>query len=132
MVACLQLEGFRAPKSFAVVVEALLERQERRAALALLPLAHIAGYTVDVGWSGIRELVFRARVAAGELELERGEAPDADATIRADPMTLGGVMWQHVGLNEAERAEAITVEGDRRAAKRFLGLFPLSESAPTV
>lgn len=33
------------------------------AALALLPLAHIAGYTVEVGWSGIRELVFRARVA---------------------------------------------------------------------
>jgi iron(III) transport system permease protein len=35
------------------------------AALALLPLGYIAGYTVDVGWSGIRELVFRPRV--GEL-----------------------------------------------------------------
>ena len=33
------------------------------AALALLPLAFIVGYTVDVGWSGIRELVFRPRVA---------------------------------------------------------------------
>jgi iron(III) transport system permease protein len=33
------------------------------AALALLPLGYIAGYTVDVGWSGIRELVFRPRVA---------------------------------------------------------------------
>jgi DNA-binding HxlR family transcriptional regulator len=75
---------------------------------------------------------FRARVAEGELELERGEAPDADATITTDPMTLGGVMWQHVRLDEAERAAAMTVEGDRRAARRFLELFPLSESAPAV
>jgi iron(III) transport system permease protein len=33
------------------------------AAVSLLPLAYIAGYTVDVGWPGIRELVFRDRVA---------------------------------------------------------------------
>ena len=35
------------------------------AALALLPLGYIAAFTVDVGWSGVRELVFRPRV--GEL-----------------------------------------------------------------
>jgi iron(III) transport system permease protein len=35
------------------------------AALALLPLGYIAAYTVDVGWSGVQELVFRPRV--GEL-----------------------------------------------------------------
>ncbi|TFV74344.1 iron ABC transporter permease [Blastococcus sp. CT_GayMR19] len=35
------------------------------AALALLPLGYIAASTVDVGWAGIRELVFRPRV--GEL-----------------------------------------------------------------
>jgi iron(III) transport system permease protein len=35
------------------------------AALALLPLGYIAWYTADIGWSGIRELVFRPRV--GEL-----------------------------------------------------------------
>jgi iron(III) transport system permease protein len=35
------------------------------AALALLPLGYIAGYTLDVGWTGIRELVLRPRV--GEL-----------------------------------------------------------------
>ncbi|MCU1606067.1 MAG: fbpB, partial [Modestobacter sp.] len=35
------------------------------AAVALLPLGYIVGYTVDVGWSGVRELVFRPRV--GEL-----------------------------------------------------------------
>ena len=75
--------------------------------------------------------VFRARVAEGEFVLERGEAPDADATITSDPMTLGGVVWERVGLAEAERAGAMIVEGDRRAAERFLKLFPLPESAPT-
>jgi iron(III) transport system permease protein len=35
------------------------------AALALLPLGYIAAYTIDVGWAGIQELVFRPRV--GEL-----------------------------------------------------------------
>jgi iron(III) transport system permease protein len=33
------------------------------AALALLPLVYIAVSTVDVGWSGVRELLFRPRVA---------------------------------------------------------------------
>ncbi len=35
------------------------------AVLALLPVGYIAAYTADVGWSGVRELVFRPRV--GEL-----------------------------------------------------------------
>jgi DNA-binding HxlR family transcriptional regulator len=74
--------------------------------------------------------VFRARVAAGHLQLERGESPGPQAMITADPMTLGGVMWQRVGLAEAERAGSMRIEGDRRAAKRFLGLFPLREAVP--
>jgi DNA-binding HxlR family transcriptional regulator len=73
--------------------------------------------------------VFRARVARGELDLERGEASDADATISADPMTLGAVLWERVELAEAERAGAMTVEGDRQATRRFLQLFPLPEPA---
>jgi DNA-binding HxlR family transcriptional regulator len=76
--------------------------------------------------------VFRARVGEGIFDLERGEAPDADATISADPMTLGGVLWQRVGLTEAERTGAMSVKGDRRAARRFLKLFPLPEAAPTA
>jgi DNA-binding HxlR family transcriptional regulator len=71
---------------------------------------------------------FRARVAGGELELERGEAPEADATIASDPWPLGGMLWQGYTLEDAERAGDATVGGDRRAAKRFLGLFPLPAS----
>ena len=74
---------------------------------------------------------FRATVAGGELELERGEAPEADATIASDPWPLGGMLWQGYTLEDAERAGDVSVEGDRRAAKRFLGLFPLADAAPT-
>jgi hypothetical protein len=42
------------------------------------------------------------------------------------------VLWERVGLAEAERTGAMTIEGDRRAARRFLELFPLPESAPTA
>jgi DNA-binding HxlR family transcriptional regulator len=71
--------------------------------------------------------VFRARVAEGELELERGEAPRADAVIASDPGKLADVLWQGRSLRDAERAGDATVEGDRQVAARFLELFPLPE-----
>jgi DNA-binding HxlR family transcriptional regulator len=71
---------------------------------------------------------FRARVAEGELELERGEAPEADATIVSDPWPLGAMLWQGYALEDAERAGDASVEGDRRAVARFLQLFPLPAS----
>jgi DNA-binding HxlR family transcriptional regulator len=70
---------------------------------------------------------FRARVADGELEVERGEAPEADATIVSEPWPLGKLMWQGYALEDAEGAGDLSVEGDRRAAARFLQLFPLPD-----
>jgi DNA-binding HxlR family transcriptional regulator len=67
---------------------------------------------------------FRARVAAGRLELERGEG-DADAVIASDPATLAAVLWQGRSLADAERSGDAAVEGDRKAAARFVKLFPL-------
>jgi DNA-binding HxlR family transcriptional regulator len=71
--------------------------------------------------------VFRAELAAGELGIARGEAPDAAASIASDPMTLAAVLWQGLSLSEAERSGGLTVTGDRRAAARFLKLFPLPD-----
>jgi DNA-binding HxlR family transcriptional regulator len=84
--------------------------------------------------SGVYELrlgdqVFRARVAEGRLMLDRGEAPGADAVIAADPDTLMELLWQGRTLADAERAGDAAVEGNRRAAARFLKLFPLPEPA---
>jgi DNA-binding HxlR family transcriptional regulator len=71
--------------------------------------------------------VFRAEVEDGDFTLSRGEAPDADATISSDPMTLAGVLWQGRSPADAQRARELAVEGDRRAAARFFELFPLPE-----
>jgi DNA-binding HxlR family transcriptional regulator len=68
---------------------------------------------------------FEVRIAAGTVGTDRGEAGYPRASIATDPGTFAGLLWQGLDLAEAERGEAVTVEGDRRAAKRFLGLFPL-------
>lgn len=94
-------------------------------ALRTLFDAHAAGDLAATYELRLGDQAFRARVAEGELELERGEAPDADSTIASDPWTLGGMLWQGYALEDAEQAGEATVEGDRRAAERFLRLFPL-------
>ena len=70
---------------------------------------------------------FEVRIARGMVEAERGE-PDAPlATLATDPRTFAGLLWQGADLADAERRGSAAVEGDRRAAKRFLRLFPLPE-----
>ena len=67
---------------------------------------------------------FRARVRDGRLDILRGTAEDADATIETDPGTLAEVVWRGADLD----ASAVTITGDRRAVTRFLRLFSLEES----
>jgi DNA-binding HxlR family transcriptional regulator len=68
---------------------------------------------------------FALDVADGRLAVQRGAAPAADAIIDTDPATLATVLWHGRGLDEARRAGDLAIEGDRRAATRLLGLFPL-------
>jgi DNA-binding HxlR family transcriptional regulator len=72
---------------------------------------------------------FRARVAGGRLEVVRGEAPGADATLEAGPATLLALIRGRRGLAEAVRAGDAAVEGDERVLSRFLSLFPLPAAA---
>lgn len=72
---------------------------------------------------------FRARVADGRIAFARGAAEDPDATIATDPGALATVLWHGRELDRAERAGEVTIEGDRRAAKRFLSLFPAPGAA---
>jgi DNA-binding HxlR family transcriptional regulator len=70
---------------------------------------------------------FRVEISEGELELTRGAADHPNATIDTDPGTLAAVLWDGRPLAE------MTIEGDRAAVKRFVGLFPMPEvSAPTL
>jgi DNA-binding HxlR family transcriptional regulator len=72
--------------------------------------------TVELRLDGQR---FAARMDKGAFEVARGAAQAPDAVIEADPGTLATVLW-HGG-----DPSALTIEGDKRAAKRFLRAFPL-------
>jgi DNA-binding HxlR family transcriptional regulator len=83
-----------------------------------------ASYELSLG-----EDRFRARIADGRIEFARGSVEEPDARIETDPETLSAVLWQGRSLSEAERARDLRIEGSRRAATRFLGLFALPEPA---
>jgi hypothetical protein len=55
----------------------------------------------------------------------RGGAEAPRAIIDTDPATLATVLWHGRDLAAAERAGELAIEGDRRAVKRLLTLFPL-------
>jgi DNA-binding HxlR family transcriptional regulator len=67
---------------------------------------------------------FRARVEGGRLTLERGRAPDADATLACDTEALHRLVFAGRRMRDAEEAGELRITGDRRAAARFLKLFP--------
>jgi DNA-binding HxlR family transcriptional regulator/putative sterol carrier protein len=75
---------------------------------------------------------FRVRIAGGRIEVARGEADDADATIETDVDSLRAVLWQGRQLAQALRDGDIRTEGDRRAVTRFVRLFPQPEPAPSA
>jgi DNA-binding HxlR family transcriptional regulator/putative sterol carrier protein len=70
---------------------------------------------------------FRIEIAGDDIELARGSAAQADATIDTDPNTLASVLWGALPLRAAQRSGKITIEGDKTAAERFLRLFPLPQ-----
>jgi DNA-binding HxlR family transcriptional regulator len=63
------------------------------------------------------ELPYRLTVKGGELDAARGSADAPDATIATDPGTLVEVLWRGRPLS------ALTIDGSRQAAKRFVKLF---------
>jgi DNA-binding HxlR family transcriptional regulator len=72
---------------------------------------------------------FRADVADGRIEVGRGEAATADATIDTDPGTLLALIHRRRELADALHAGDIEIEGDELVVSRFLGLFPLPAPA---
>jgi DNA-binding HxlR family transcriptional regulator len=83
-----------------------------------------AGYEFHLG-----EGRFRAEVAEGQLEIERGTARDPDATVETEAGTLAALVYDDLELDEALRSGELRIEGDRELMERFLTLFPLPEPA---
>ena len=75
------------------------------------------------------EDTFRAEVAEGRLEIERGFADAPDAVIETDAGTLAGLVYGELELDDALRSGELGIEGDRELVERFLTLFPLPEPA---
>ena len=75
------------------------------------------------------ENVFALHVADGRLDAVRGPAADPDIVIETDPRTLLGLTHREIELADAVAAGDAEVTGDKRAARRFLRLFPLPEPA---
>jgi DNA-binding HxlR family transcriptional regulator len=67
---------------------------------------------------------FRARVAAGKLDIVRGAAERPDAEIATDPATLAAVLWHGRSIDDG----GVEIEGDRAVAERFLALFPAPQA----
>jgi DNA-binding HxlR family transcriptional regulator/putative sterol carrier protein len=83
-----------------------------------------AGFELRLG-----EDRFRIAVADDQIEVARGGADRADATIDTDPDTLSAVLWGDRPLAEARRSGKLTITGDEAAAERFVSLFPMPERA---
>lgn len=73
--------------------------------------------------------VFALRVVDGRLEAGRGPAVDPDIAIATDPCTLLALTHRERDLPDVLAAGEAVVTGDKRAARRFLRLFPLPEPA---
>ena len=67
---------------------------------------------------------FHVRVADGAIELGRGPSDGPDAVVETDVDTLRALIWDARDLDEALRAGDVTIDGDRHAVARLLGLFP--------
>jgi DNA-binding HxlR family transcriptional regulator len=67
------------------------------------------------------EAVFAIDLSDRQMNAARGPAHEPVATIASDPGTLQQVLWHGHPL----RAGEVEIDGDERAAERFLALFPL-------
>jgi len=82
----------------------------------------LTGKTFEVRLSG---QPFAVCATERQLGVSRGSVPDPIATIAADPEALQAILWHGRPLRDALRGERLTIGGDRKAAGRFLRLFPL-------
>jgi DNA-binding HxlR family transcriptional regulator len=75
------------------------------------------------------EQTFHVVVADCRLHVARGPGAAAATTVTTDPDTLLALVHRRVALADALDGGDLEIQGDRRAFKRFVGLFPLPEPA---
>ena len=70
---------------------------------------------------------FRVTIADGEIELDRGAAEDPALVLEGGSADLAALITGELGLEAALASGAVRIDGSRRAAARFLRLFPMPE-----
>lgn len=68
---------------------------------------------------------FRLRLRDGTVEVERGEVAGADLIFTGAATAVAAVVYGGQSLEAMEAAGALSIEGDRKLAERFVTLFPL-------
>jgi DNA-binding HxlR family transcriptional regulator len=86
------------------------------------------GLAMQVGFRFGRE-TFLATLAEGRIDVTRGETGEAQVIFSGSAPALAAAVYGGQSLDGLAAAGQLTVEGDRAAAERFLGLFVLPEKA---
>ena len=90
----------------------------------MLDPARARGFDARVGFEIGRE-TFVARLAEGGIEVERGPLDPADVVLVGTAPVLAAAVYGGQPLAELERAGALSIDGDRAVAERFVTFFPL-------
>jgi DNA-binding HxlR family transcriptional regulator len=75
---------------------------------------------------------YRGRLTPEGFDIARGPVAGADLILGGPPTAIAAAVYGGVPLDALEKEGALTVEGDRTLAGRFLTLFPLPEKVSAV
>jgi hypothetical protein len=76
------------------------------------------------------EQPFRVHLGRGALEIERGELPGADVTVRCAPITLAGIVYGGRPLQDAQDDGSLVYTGDASVIARLVGAVRMPEPLP--
>jgi DNA-binding HxlR family transcriptional regulator len=79
---------------------------------------HRGSYELD-----LRPDRFTVAIGAGTIDIVRGAGEDADARLVANTGTLAALLWRGRTIDDALASGDLEIEGSKRAATTFLGLF---------
>lgn len=90
----------------------------------MIDTARAIGIDADIGFR-MGDETFRLRLREGAVEIERGDVDGADLVFTGVATAVAAVVYGGQPIAAMEAAGALTVEGDRELAERFVTLFPL-------
>ena len=90
----------------------------------MLDPARARGIDARIGFR-IGAETFLARLARGRIEVARDDVDEADVVFTGAASAIAAAVYGGQPLAQLEAAGALSIEGDRALAERFVTLFPL-------